>query len=68
LRQAIDAATRREEKSRELRAATSLARLLARQGRRDDARQALATVYRCFTGGFGTADLQRARALLEEVG
>ncbi len=66
-RQAIDIAARREEKSLELRAAMSLARLLARQGKRGDARQAVAAVYTRFTEGFGTVDLQRARALLEEV-
>ncbi|HSF02938.1 MAG TPA: hypothetical protein VLA62_08005, partial [Solirubrobacterales bacterium] len=64
-RVAIDLARRRGEKSLELRAATSLARLLAGAGRRDQARQALADVYGGFTEGFGTADLKEAKALLE---
>jgi predicted ATPase len=44
----------------------SLARLWQRQDRRNDAYQLLAEVYGWFTEGFDTADLQEARALLEE--
>jgi class 3 adenylate cyclase/predicted ATPase len=55
------------EKSFELRAAISLARLLAARGRRDDAREALASIYGWFTEGFGTADLKAAQALLQEL-
>ena len=43
----------------------SLARLWQQQGRRANAHQLLAEVYGWFTGGFDTADLQEARALLE---
>jgi predicted ATPase len=45
----------------------SLARLWQQQGRRDEARQLLADIYGWFTEGFGTADLQEAKALLEEL-
>jgi predicted ATPase len=45
----------------------SLARLLAKQGRREDARTMLATIYNWFTEGFDTADLKDAKALLEEL-
>jgi predicted ATPase len=50
-----------------LRAALSLARLLAAQGERDEARRTLADVYTSFTEGFDTADLREASALLEEL-
>ena len=51
----------------ELRAATSLARAWLDLGRRDDARELLAPIYRWFTEGFETADLKAAKALLDEV-
>jgi predicted ATPase len=51
----------------ELRAATSLARLWGDQGRRTEARDLLAPVYGSFTEGFDTADLQEAKALLDEL-
>ena len=51
----------------ELRAATSLARLWAEQGRRGEARDLLAPVYGWFTEGFDTADLKDAKALLDEL-
>ena len=56
-----------QAKSLELRAAMSLARLWQRQGKRAEARELLAPVYGWFTEGFDTADLQEARALLEEL-
>jgi len=65
---AIELARRRELKSLELRAATSLARLWRDYGRREDARRALADVYGWFTEGFATHDLRLAKALLDEVG
>jgi class 3 adenylate cyclase/predicted ATPase len=52
----------------ELRAATSLARLWGKQGRRDEARDLLAPLYGWFTEGFDTADLKEAKALLDELG
>jgi len=45
----------------------SLARLLDKQGRRDEARRMLADIYNWFTEGFDTADLKDARALLDEL-
>jgi class 3 adenylate cyclase/tetratricopeptide (TPR) repeat protein len=54
-------------RSFELRAATSLARLLRDQGQRAGARNLLAPVYGWFTEGFDTRDLQDAKALLEEL-
>jgi predicted ATPase len=66
--QALDMARRQSAKSLELRAAMSLARLWQRQDKRDAARQVLAEAYGWFTEGFDTADLQEARALLEELG
>ena len=66
-RTALDLAGRRQEKSLELRAATSLARLWQRQGKRDDARRLLGDVYGWFTEGFSTADLRAAKALLDEM-
>jgi predicted ATPase len=51
----------------ELRAATSLARLWQRQGKRDEARQVLGDVYYWFTEGFDTPDLKDAKALLDEL-
>jgi predicted ATPase len=45
----------------------SLARLLARQGRRDEARTMLGEIYGWFTEGLDTADLIEAKALLDEL-
>ncbi len=55
-------------KGYELRATMGLARLLAQQGRRDEARTMLADIYNWFTEGFDTVDLKEAKALLEELG
>jgi predicted ATPase len=51
----------------ELRAATSLARLWQRQGKRDAARALLAPLYAWFTEGVDTRDLKDAKALLAEL-
>ena len=45
----------------------SLARLLASQGRREEARRMVADIYGWFTEGFDTADLKDAKALLDEL-
>jgi predicted ATPase len=63
----LEIARRQEAKTFELRAATSLARLWQRQGKRDAARALLAPLYAWFTEGFATRDLQAAQALLEEL-
>jgi predicted ATPase len=65
--QALALARRQEAKSLELRAAMSLAHLWQQQGKRDKARALLAPIYGWFTEGFDTADLQEAKALLEEL-
>jgi predicted ATPase len=66
--QSLDVARHQHAKSLELRAAISLSRLWQRQGKRAEAYALLAPVYSWFTEGFDTADLQEARALLEELG
>jgi predicted ATPase len=66
--QALAIARRQQAKSWELRAAMSLSRLWQQQGKRAAARELLAPVYGWFTEGFDTADLQDAKALLEELG
>jgi predicted ATPase len=68
LRQALAVARRQQAKSLELRAAMSLGRLWQQQGKPSEARRLLADVYGWFSEGFETADLQEARALLEEFG
>jgi predicted ATPase len=64
---AIEVARLQEAKSWELRATMSLARLLDRQGKRDEARAILSEIYGWFTEGFDTADLKDAKALLDEL-
>jgi predicted ATPase len=66
-RASIETAQHQQAKSLELRATTSLARLLASQGRRDEARTILAEIYNWFTEGFDTADLKDAKALLNKL-
>ncbi len=66
-RHAIEIARRQHARSWELRAAASLARLLERTGRRDEARATLAPVFAQFTEGFDTIDLRDAKALLEQL-
>jgi predicted ATPase len=66
-RRAIEVARHQQAKSLELRATTSLARLLAKQGRRDEARRMLAEIYNWFTEGFDTADLKDAKARLDQL-
>jgi class 3 adenylate cyclase/tetratricopeptide (TPR) repeat protein len=64
---AIDISRKQRAKSWELRASTSLARLLRDVNRREEARPLLAEVYGSFTEGFDTADLREAKALLQEL-
>jgi predicted ATPase/class 3 adenylate cyclase len=65
--QALTVAHHQQVKALELRAAMSLARLWQQQGKRAEAHELLAPIYGWFTEGFDTADLQAAKALLEEV-
>ncbi len=67
IRTAIEISRRQHAKSWELRATTSLARLLTKQRKRDHARKMLAEIYAWFTEGFDTADLRDAKTLLDEL-
>ncbi|MGO9268152.1 MAG: AAA family ATPase [Candidatus Binataceae bacterium] len=67
-RDAIELARQMEAKSLELRATTSLARLLNNTERRDHGRAMLVEIYGWFTEGFDTADLKDAKSLLDELG
>jgi adenylate cyclase len=64
---ALQLAREMQTKALELQAATSLARLWQRQGRRAAAHRLLSEVYDWFTEGFDTKDLREARALLGEL-
>jgi class 3 adenylate cyclase/predicted ATPase len=66
-KRALAVARQQQAKSWELRAAISMARLWRDQGKREEARELLAPVYRWFTEGFDTLDLKEAKALLEEL-
>jgi hypothetical protein len=63
--QALGWARRQGALSWELRAATSLARLLRDQNRSTEAIALLAPIYDRFTEGFETVDLKAARALID---
>jgi len=65
LRAAIDVARGQNAKSWELRATTTLARLLSERGDRASARELLAGIYAWFTEGFDTKDLRDAKTLLD---
>ena len=65
--QALDWARRQEALSWELRAATSLAKLLHHNDKTAEADKLLSAVYDRFTEGFDTADLKTARALIDEL-
>jgi predicted ATPase len=67
LREALDWAHRQGALSWELRAATSLARLLRDQNRSTEAIALLAPIYNRFTEGFETADLKAASALIDAL-
>jgi predicted ATPase len=60
----IELADQQSALSWRLRASMSLARLQFRQGRREEAREALAETYARFSEGFDTADLKTAERLL----
>lgn len=64
--QAIAIARAQGARSFELRATTSLARVLSDQDRRAEAHDRLLNIYRLFKAGCDTADLADAKALLDE--
>jgi predicted ATPase len=66
-RKALSIAQEQEAKIWELRAAVSLARLRAAQGRHTQARELLTPVYSWFTEGFDTPDLKEAKTLLDDL-
>jgi tetratricopeptide (TPR) repeat protein/predicted Ser/Thr protein kinase len=66
-RTAMEVARSQKAKSLELRAATSLSRLCRDQGRKAEAREALANLYGSFSEGFETSDLKNARIVLESL-
>jgi len=66
-RQALEIARQQRIPAWELRAATSLGRLLGGSDRRDEARQTLGDVLGRFTEGLDTANLTEARAVLSEL-
>jgi predicted ATPase len=66
-RDALALAVRQACRPLELRAAGSLARLLAAKGHSEKARDVLAPIYAAFTEGFEKPDLVEAKALLDEL-
>jgi len=66
-RQALDVARQQGANAWELRAATSLGRLLARARRQSEAQQTLGEVYSRFAEGFDTTDIKDAKALLDQL-
>jgi class 3 adenylate cyclase/predicted ATPase len=64
---ALSVSRQQQAKSWELRASMSLARLWRSQGKEQQARELLASVYGWFTEGFDTRDLKEAKALLEDL-
>ena len=67
LRKAIEVARGQQAKSWELRAATTLARLLADRGDRDEAVAILKPVHDWFTEGLQTKDYLEGSRLLDEL-
>jgi predicted ATPase/DNA-binding winged helix-turn-helix (wHTH) protein len=67
LAQALAVARAQSALAWELRSTTVLARMLCEGGKRDQARDTLASVYERFTEGFETADLKSARRLLADL-
>ena len=65
---ALEVACAQQAKWYELKAANRLARHWRDQGRNAAARDLLAPLYGWFTEGFDTADLKKAKALLESLG
>ncbi len=68
LTRALNMARRFEQRSAELRAAMSLGRLYHQRGQTEAAKSLLIGVYSAFTEGFDTADLRRAKTLIDSFG
>jgi predicted ATPase len=66
-RQALAIAKQQGARTSELVATMSMARLWRDQGKRDEARELLASVYNWFTEGLDTPVLMRAKALLDAL-
>jgi hypothetical protein len=66
-RRAIEIARARQQKSLELRAATSLSRLLADRGNRAEARRVLGETYGWFSEGFEIRDVREAKRRLDQL-
>jgi predicted ATPase len=66
-KRALTVARMQQAKSLELRAATSMARLLRDRDRGHAARTLLMPLYKSFSEGFDTVDLNDAKALLGEL-
>jgi tetratricopeptide (TPR) repeat protein len=67
LDQALRTARGQQARSLELRAATDLARLRMKQGKRGEARDVLASTYGRFSAGFDTPDLAEAKTILAQL-
>jgi tetratricopeptide (TPR) repeat protein len=67
LDQALQTARSQQARSLELRAATDLAMLWKKQGKRPEGRDILSSIYGRFTEGFETLDLKAAHMLLGEL-
>jgi predicted ATPase len=66
--QSLELSRRQGARAWELRTATDLAALWAKQGRSNDARALLRPVFEQFTEGLDTADLKAAEELLKTLG
>jgi predicted ATPase/class 3 adenylate cyclase len=67
LDQALTTARSQGAKALELRAAMDTAELWIDQNKREQSRDFLAPIHACFTEGFDTQDLRRAKALLDQL-
>ena len=66
-REAVSLARSMGAKALELRASTSFARLLNKEGHRAEAHAMLNTIHGWFTEGLDTRDLSEAKVLLDEL-
>ncbi|HJU10525.1 MAG TPA: hypothetical protein VJ728_06600, partial [Candidatus Binataceae bacterium] len=64
---AIQIAKEMGAKSEELTAVIAMAKLLKQQGRSSQAHELLSKIYNWFSEGFDTPEMQKAKALLDEL-